>query len=232
MCSGHVALWTSGSVGLTRKPFVTPYGEAVTDTNLVDELERKLGPAAVVEDYCHAIEHSIEFQVVFLQRFLFSAVLPPLLPCCAIPLDPPVFTRVGCRRTMKVAADFRSAGEMGARGRELLWVLGVQWRTWGSVMEDRMTAIWGAMRWRRWSGAIGCGIGANGSGDARQVLGFGSRSRTIRNGAGRRSIYTFLKAVSEARGSRWNSAVEFRWSGVQASRHRDFTPLRRSINHG
>src|ERR1019366_2960226 len=55
-------------LGLTRKPFVTPYGESVTDTKLVDELERTLGPAAMVEDYCHAIEHSIEFQVVFLQH--------------------------------------------------------------------------------------------------------------------------------------------------------------------
>ena len=55
-------------LGLTRKPFVTPFGEAVTDTRLVDELESKLGAAAMVEDYCHAIEHSIEFQVVFLQH--------------------------------------------------------------------------------------------------------------------------------------------------------------------
>ena len=27
-------------LGLTRKPFVTPYGETITDTRLVDELER------------------------------------------------------------------------------------------------------------------------------------------------------------------------------------------------
>jgi len=54
--------------GLTRKPFTTPFGAAVTDTRLVDELARAAGPAALVEDYCHAVEHSIEFQVVFLQH--------------------------------------------------------------------------------------------------------------------------------------------------------------------
>jgi AmmeMemoRadiSam system protein B len=51
--------------GLTRKPFKTPLGTATTNDKLVTELE--LQPAALMEDYCHAIEHSIEFQVLFLQ---------------------------------------------------------------------------------------------------------------------------------------------------------------------
>ena len=51
--------------GLTRKPFRTPYGETTTNEGLVAELERK--PAALLEDYCHSVEHSIEFQVLFLQ---------------------------------------------------------------------------------------------------------------------------------------------------------------------
>ena len=48
--------------GLTRKPFETPYGKR----------SRKLGwltnspprPPPPMEDYCHAVEHSIEFQVL------------------------------------------------------------------------------------------------------------------------------------------------------------------------
>ena len=56
--------------GLTRKPFVTPYGTAQTDTKLVDELERRAPGAVKMEDYCHSFEHSIEFQVVFLQHML------------------------------------------------------------------------------------------------------------------------------------------------------------------
>src|SRR5215471_13159466 len=53
--------------GLTRKTFVTPLGESAVDTALVDRLEQQAAPAIQMEDYCHAVEHSIEFQVLFLQ---------------------------------------------------------------------------------------------------------------------------------------------------------------------
>src|SRR5262249_39163833 len=54
--------------GLARKPFTTPLGVARTDTRLVDHLARTADGAVHVEDYCHAVEHSVEFQVVFLQH--------------------------------------------------------------------------------------------------------------------------------------------------------------------
>src|SRR6188768_2297844 len=53
--------------GLTRKPFATPFGVAPTELALVDELAAGARRSVTVEDYCHAVEHSIEFQVVFLQ---------------------------------------------------------------------------------------------------------------------------------------------------------------------
>ncbi len=56
--------------GLTRKAYVTPLGEAPTDVGFVEALLEAGGPAVVSEDYCHAVEHSIEFQVVFLQHVL------------------------------------------------------------------------------------------------------------------------------------------------------------------
>jgi len=54
--------------GLTRKPFRTPAGETQADAELVAELAERGGAAVRTEDYCHAVEHSIEFQVVFLQH--------------------------------------------------------------------------------------------------------------------------------------------------------------------
>src|SRR5687768_10611650 len=56
------------SFGLTRKPYLTPLGETGVELRLVDELIERGGEAVRVEDYCHSIEHSIEFQVVFLQH--------------------------------------------------------------------------------------------------------------------------------------------------------------------
>jgi AmmeMemoRadiSam system protein B len=54
--------------GLTRKPFVTPMGEARTNVALVDRLAAAAPGAVNMEDYCHAVEHSIEFQILFLQH--------------------------------------------------------------------------------------------------------------------------------------------------------------------
>ena len=53
--------------GLTRKPYITPWGASRTNVSLVDELTRKAPGAIGMEDYCHSVEHSIEFQVLFLQ---------------------------------------------------------------------------------------------------------------------------------------------------------------------
>src|SRR5260370_25205751 len=53
---------------MTRKPFVTPLGESPVDLPLVDTLVGAAPGAILMEDYCHSIEHSIEFQVLFLQH--------------------------------------------------------------------------------------------------------------------------------------------------------------------
>lgn len=56
--------------GLTRKPFQTPYGTIQTDTALVDWLRERAGDSINLEDYCHSVEHSIEFQALFLRHVL------------------------------------------------------------------------------------------------------------------------------------------------------------------
>jgi AmmeMemoRadiSam system protein B len=110
--------------GLTRKPYATPLGEAGTAPALVDELVERGGPAVRLEDYCHAVEHSIEFQVVFLQHLFGPAVrvLPVLCGPFAKsttgegwPEDDP-----GVRRFLD------ALGDLAAREAEgLVWVLGV-----------------------------------------------------------------------------------------------------------
>jgi len=66
--------------GLTHKPYATPLGEPRGDRDLVERLIGEGGPAVLVEDYCHAVEHSIEFQVLFLQHVVSPDVrVVPLL---------------------------------------------------------------------------------------------------------------------------------------------------------
>jgi len=54
----------------TRKDFETPLGLMRTDKDFVDELERRYCNGAPIDDIGHRIEHSIEFQVIFLQHLL------------------------------------------------------------------------------------------------------------------------------------------------------------------
>ncbi|MBN2123645.1 MAG: AmmeMemoRadiSam system protein B [Deltaproteobacteria bacterium] len=55
---------------LTEKDFETPLGVARTDRSLVQRLRKAGGDAIAPDDFVHRTEHSIEFQVVFLQHIL------------------------------------------------------------------------------------------------------------------------------------------------------------------
>ena len=55
---------------LTRKPFSTPLGTVETDTEFFDRLEEKCNWDLYEGEIFHRTEHSIEFQVVFLQHIL------------------------------------------------------------------------------------------------------------------------------------------------------------------
>lgn len=57
-------------VALTRKDFQTPLGKVTTDTAFVDRIAAALGDAAYHGELAHRDEHSIEFQVLYLQRRL------------------------------------------------------------------------------------------------------------------------------------------------------------------
>ena len=118
---------------------MTPFGETSTNLALVDEIARAAGDGALMEDYCHAIEHSIEFQVVFLQH-LFGPkvrVLPVLcgafshgMQAGAQPDDDEAV-----RRTIG------ALGDIAAReGDKLLWVLGVDMAHMGRRYGDRFEA--------------------------------------------------------------------------------------------
>src|SRR5262249_6346859 len=124
-------------LGLTRKPFVTPYGETRTDLALIDEIAGSTN--ALMEDYCHAIEHSIEFQVVFLQHLFGPGirVVPMLCGSYAHSLYFGGYPEddENVRRTLGVL------GEIAAReGDRLVWVLGVDMAHMGRRYGDPFQA--------------------------------------------------------------------------------------------
>ncbi|HEX4770684.1 MAG TPA: AmmeMemoRadiSam system protein B [Bryobacteraceae bacterium] len=125
--------------GLTRKRFVTPFGEAATHTGIVDELQQ-LAPGAIrMEDYCHAVEHSIEFQVVFLQYLYGPGV--KILPILCGPFVKSLYEGGMPEDNEDVQRFFDALGNISAReGRKLFWVLGVDMAHIGRRYGDPLRA--------------------------------------------------------------------------------------------
>ena len=73
--------------GLTRKPYLTPWGPIETDVSAVDRLAAAAPAAVEMEDYCHASEHSIEFQCIFLAHALGTTDFNIIPILCGPPAD-------------------------------------------------------------------------------------------------------------------------------------------------
>jgi AmmeMemoRadiSam system protein B len=194
--------------GLTRKPFVTPFGQAVTDTKLVEELERSADGAVAMEDYCHAVEHSIEFQVIFLQH-LFGPrirIVPVLCGAYARSLYQGGLPEDDDRVKRMLAA----LGELAAReGDGLLWVLGVDMAHMGRRYGDALAATAGRDQMEEVAQRDRARISRMEAGDAGGFWELVRESQDDLKWCGSAPIYTFLKAVPAARGSllryqQWN----------------------------
>ena len=194
--------------GLTRKPFVTPLGEAQTETALVDRLAEKAGEAVIMEDYCHAIEHSIEFQVLFLQHLYGPNIR--ILPILCGPYARSIYQGGKPEQNEGVERFLGELGEMAERERDrLFWVLGIDMahmgRRYGDQLvaradEDHMTEVAKRDRAR-----IDCVNKA----DADGFWGLVQENHDDLKWCGSSPLYTFMRAVPGARGElaryqQWN----------------------------
>ncbi len=125
--------------GMTRKNFLTPLGTAQTNHALVDELEAAASAAIRMEDYCHAVEHSIEFQVVFLQHLYGPGVR--ILPILCGPYVKSIYDGAMPEENPDVARFLGALGNIAAReGDRLFWVLGVDMAHMGRRYGDPLRA--------------------------------------------------------------------------------------------
>ena len=110
--------------GLTRKPFATPLGNVEVDTSMVTWLEGRAGDSIVTEDYCHSIEHSIEFQAVFLRHMMGSDI--KILPILCGPFARCFATGEAPEQDDSLHRFFDALGELADTNRDrLFWVLGI-----------------------------------------------------------------------------------------------------------
>ena len=127
--------------GLTRKPYVTPFGPLPTDVQIVDQLAARAPGAVVMEDYCHASEHSIEFQCVFLQHVLGRPDVKAVPILCG-PFAESLITGDSPENNEDVRRFFDALSELDAKyGDRLVWVLGIDLahigRRYGDEFEAR-----------------------------------------------------------------------------------------------
>ncbi len=194
--------------GLTRKPFLTPFGEAVTDARLVDALARSAPQSIRMEDYCHAIEHSIEFQVLFLQ-YLYGPNIRILPILCGSFLRS-IHNGAQPESNPNVQRFFDALGNLAAReGDKLFWVLGVDMAHMGRRYGDPMIA-------RAEQGEMAAvaerdqrRIERLTAGDSRGFWDLIRENGDDLKWCGSSPIYTFLKTVPQARGTlrryqQWN----------------------------
>jgi AmmeMemoRadiSam system protein B len=205
------------SFGLTRKPYRTPLGETLAAPELVAELETKGGPAGVREDYCHAVEHSIEFQVLFLQHVLGPEIriLPILCGSYARSLQ-----QGGKPEEDEGVARFLGAlGEIAAReGSRLMWVLGIDMAHMGRRYGDAFAAHAGSGRMLTVEARDRRRLEHIAAGDAEGFWDAVQEGQDDLHWCGASVLYTLLKARPGIRGEllryeQWNideqSAVSF-----------------------
>lgn len=194
--------------GLTRKPFVTPFGEAMTDVALVDELAAAAPNSVRMEDYCHSVEHSIEFQVLFLQHLYGPdiRVLPILCGSFArsIQAGGKPEDNEGVKRF------FDALGNLYAReGDRLFWVLGVDMAHMGQRYGDPLAARADQGEMLTVAARDRDRIERLNDADAGGFWKLVQENSDDLKWCGAAPIYTFLKAVPQARGTlrryqQWN----------------------------
>jgi AmmeMemoRadiSam system protein B len=194
--------------GLTEKPFETPFGRTRAAPALVKELARASPSAVSLEDYQHAVEHSIEFQVVFLQHTLRRADIEVVPILCGAFLDSLISGRPPEDKD-EVRAFFDALSELYAKQRDLVFVLGVDLAHVGRRYGDPRAA-------RRLRGELleveaieRERLDALFRGQTERFLDLVTQEQDPLRWCGFSPLYTFAKAVPEARGNllhydQWN----------------------------
>ncbi len=197
-----------GIFGLTRKPFATPYGIARTETELVDRLARAASDAIEMEDYCHSVEHSIEFQVIFLQHRFGPAIR--ILPILCGSFAHSILTGGMPEDNEDVRRFFGALGDVAAaEGDRLFWVLGVDMAHMGRRYGDAFVARAGQGAMEKVSREDRERIGRLEEGDAAGFWDLVRRRQDDLKWCGSSAFYTLLRALPGCRGSllgyeQWN----------------------------
>jgi AmmeMemoRadiSam system protein B len=185
--------------GLTRKQFITPLGEAETNVALIDELERNAGDAIRMEDYCHCVEHSIEFQIVFLQHVYGPHVR--ILPILCGPFVKSIYEGGLPEENDRLGQFFDALGNISTReSKRLFWVLGIDMAHIGRRYGDALRAIADSGEMLQIRERDAQRIGRINAGDVRAYWELVQEKHDDLKWCGASPLYTFLKVMPHVKG--------------------------------
>lgn len=190
--------------GLTRKPYATPLGDLPVDTDAVDFLAKAAPESCTVEDYCHAVEHSIEFQCLFTRYRAQRA--PRIVPV----LCGPIWDGIETDGKEKVDRFLDALQEWAQRkGHALFWLLGIDLAHMGVRYGDDLQATADQGEMLTVGGEDRLRLEAALAGDAELLRQRVQPEQDRLKWCGYAPLYTFLRVQPEARGSllryqQWN----------------------------
>ncbi len=194
--------------GLTRKPYLTPLGAANVNAQLHDTLVKRAPAAVIEEDYCHSFEHTIEFQVLFLQYVMQRPV--NVLPILCGQFWDSLNTGAAPESQDKVRAFFDALGEMAAeQGRRLFWVLGIDMAHIGARYGNDFEATANTGPMAEVAERDRARLARVCEGDSRGFLDLVTPNGDDLNWCGYSPLYAFMRAMPGARGrvmkyEQWN----------------------------
>lgn len=210
--------------GLTRKPFETPLGKSAVDLRLVDALANAAPDSILMEDYCHSIEHSIEFQALFLQ-YVYGPDIR-ILPILCGSYARSIYGGGAPEDDEHVRRFLGALGELAAKeGARLFWVLGIDMAHMGRRYGDRLVALADRGEMSQVAGRDRERIDRINAGDVRGFWDLVQERHDDLKWCGSSPLYTFLKVAPQARGElqhyeQWNiddqSVVSF--AGISFSK--------------
>jgi hypothetical protein len=194
--------------GLTAKPYVTPLGKTEVDRVLHDCLAAAAPGSVILEDYCHSIEHSIEFQVLFLQYVMNRPV--KVLPVLCGAFVESLLGRGAPETNDTVRRFFDALGEIAAReGDRLFWLLGIDMAHMGRRYGDDFEATADQGQMQEVATRDRLRMESVCAGDAAAFFHQVAPNGDDLKWCGYSALYTFLKAVPNLRGEvlryeQWN----------------------------
>jgi AmmeMemoRadiSam system protein B len=175
----------------------------------------------VMEDYCHSFEHTIEFQVLFLQHVFGPNVR--ILPILCGQYAQSIYLGGAPEEDEGVQRFLDALHEMGEReGNRLFWVLGIDMAHIGARYGDRFAATAGAGKMQEIEEQDRARIACINAGDVDRYWDLVQRNQDDLRWCGSSPLYTFLRAAPGARGEllryeQWNidprSVVSFAGMG-------------------